>query len=60
MGESRRLALWLSRTAHLSDLSGDVTSLDFGTYVLELFPACTTTITLAPYNAKNGEADRAL
>ena len=42
-------------TAPLSDLSGDITSLDFDTYTLELFPAFTTTITLAPYNAKNAQ-----
>lgn len=43
-------------TVPLSDLSDDVTSLDFATYTLELFPAFTTTITLAPYNAKNAQA----
>lgn len=60
MGESGALPSGFPGTAPLSDLSGDVTSLDFGAYVLELFPACTTMITLAPYSAKNGEADKVL
>jgi hypothetical protein len=43
-------------TAPLSDTTGQLTSLDFYVYTLSLFPAYSTVITPAPFNATNAAA----